>query len=62
MATTLQQHLRDGLGAPRNYSELHRVPRVLYGLLELPEFDMRTESVSGERAVAFSIPLLEGVF
>ena len=34
-----------------------------YGFaLELPEFDMSTESVSGERAVAFSIPFLEGSF
>ncbi len=30
--------------------------------LELPDFDLSTASVSGERAVAFSIPFLEGSF
>jgi len=34
-----------------------------YGLaLELPEFDMSTESVNGERAVAVRIPIFEGDF
>lgn len=34
-----------------------------YGFaLDLPEFDMKTESVVGQRAVAFSIPFLEGSF
>tara|TARA_R110002096_G_scaffold433887_3_gene653803 strand:- start:5494 stop:5934 length:441 start_codon:yes stop_codon:yes gene_type:complete len=34
-----------------------------YGFaVELPEFDMSTESITGQRAIALSIPFLEGAF